>query len=183
MDDTYYFSINNEKAGPFNPDGIGERIAQGAITQETLAWRKGMSDWQPAGQITELSEFFTESPSQDEPPPLPGEKAKANAAAENTESAEPADLSPFEAKAYRLVLALYRKCCGFTPPIRKFVLRNPKRAVPVAIVTIGLLLAVLISLPFVLNTPADQPTLGKPQVQKVIPPPNLQKNYRQLPTR
>ncbi|MCB1051300.1 MAG: SPFH domain-containing protein [Acidobacteria bacterium] len=63
---SYYAGINGQKAGPFNAQQMQAQIHSGAITPETLVWKKGMSDWQPANQVADLKNLF-----EDVPPPLP----------------------------------------------------------------------------------------------------------------
>lgn len=62
----YFLAINNQQAGPFDAAALGQQIRSGQVTRDTLVWKQGMTDWQPAGQVTELGDLFAASP-----PPLP----------------------------------------------------------------------------------------------------------------
>jgi len=59
----WYAHLNNENKGPVTKDQIGQWIAAGAITQETLVWQEGREDWEPANIA--VPELFTASPASD----------------------------------------------------------------------------------------------------------------------
>jgi hypothetical protein len=63
---TYHFAIDGASKGPMTIEQIKTAIHQGEITQETLAWREGMSQWQRADEVDGLSELFKSTP-----PPIP----------------------------------------------------------------------------------------------------------------
>jgi hypothetical protein len=63
---SYYASIGNQQAGPFELSVIQDKLTAGAMTRETLVWTTGMAQWIPAGNVAELAQLF-----QDVPPPLP----------------------------------------------------------------------------------------------------------------
>lgn len=63
---SYYASIGDQQAGPFELSVIHDKITAGALTRDTLVWTTGMPQWVPAGNVTELAQLF-----QDVPPPLP----------------------------------------------------------------------------------------------------------------
>lgn len=62
----FYLVFNNEQAGPFDLKTLQEMAHNQQFTRETLAWKKGMREWQPAGQVEELAQLF-----EDVPPPIP----------------------------------------------------------------------------------------------------------------
>ena len=62
----WYAGIDGQQAGPFTQDALKQLIQQGRITQDTLMWKQGMANWDPAKQISELSDFFAPMP-----PPFP----------------------------------------------------------------------------------------------------------------
>lgn len=62
----YYLAIGGKQAGPFDMAGVQLKAASGELTRETLAWRHGLAQWTPAGDIPELTKFFPGVP-----PPLP----------------------------------------------------------------------------------------------------------------
>lgn len=191
MERSYYFSINAQQVGPLDEEGIRQQLAKGAITAETLAWCEGMSGWEPAGQLEELKLFFIKSRPAAQPPPLPESEKPASGPVHDdlNKTEKPEGLSSLEETAYRFVLGFYRTWGGFSPPVRNYVLKNPKRAVPVALVTIGLILAVVVSLPSMFQQTSEQaPVDGQQQTQisgqQQMPtqgvPPNWQQNYQIL---
>jgi hypothetical protein len=171
MSQTYYFGINEERVGPLSEAAIRDRIADGAITRTTLAWCESMDDWRPVAEITELmrtvGDLLAEPAS---PPPLPARSsAPASSAPPLSQAARPEapatagadsagnDLDPsyqvpeglgsLGAAAYHVVFWLFRPWRGRPSLVRKFVRENPKRAVPVAAVTLaGLLLLFCVAL-------------------------------------
>lgn len=62
----YYVVQHGERTGPFNAEGLRNLVSTRAVTRETLVWRHGMPDWQPASLVTELASML-----DSEPPPLP----------------------------------------------------------------------------------------------------------------
>ncbi len=62
----YYIAINNQQIGPFGMDALKPYLQDGRLTRETLAWKQGMAQWTPAGQITDMAGLFGAMP-----PPLP----------------------------------------------------------------------------------------------------------------
>ena len=194
MERSYYFSIHDQSVGPLDAEAIRLQLQQGAITAQTLAWCEGMPDWQPAAQIDELTEAFSELQSQAQPPPLPGihkaqppplpgekDKAQGSPGTGSGEGATPAGLSSIEASAYRFVLGIFRSWGGRSSPVRNYVLHNPKRAVPVAVATIAVMAMLLFSLPALFETPSESPADTRQQVQQgglPAPPPNWQQGYQ-----
>jgi hypothetical protein len=141
----YYFSINNQKNGPFDETAIKTLISDGKINKESLAWREGMSGWQPIGQISELissfGSLFTTPPplpaNVQTPPPLPqnaGQSAQPNL---------PAGLDAMNAAAYRFVAWGFRPWRGRSNVVFDYVQKDPKRALPVTVLTIGLMAAII----------------------------------------
>ena len=51
----YYLGIDNQQLGPFHKD---ELLLNG-MTEETLVWTEGMSDWLPAKEVAELSSLLS----------------------------------------------------------------------------------------------------------------------------
>ncbi|GAB6008254.1 DUF4339 domain-containing protein [Dysgonomonas reticulitermitis] len=58
----FYVIINGQQQGPFSLDELKEK----GIQKDTLVWSEGMSDWQPAGDASELKSLFGVMP-----PPVP----------------------------------------------------------------------------------------------------------------
>lgn len=63
----YSVSINGQTAGPFNWQQLQQMVQTGQLTQNTHVWKQGMSGWELAGNVQELSGLFGMVP----PPPPP----------------------------------------------------------------------------------------------------------------
>src|SRR5262249_25357433 len=63
---TYYAAIAGKQAGPFDMAGLQARVAEGAMTPDTLVWKQGMPAWAAARTVPELGGLFAAAP-----PPLP----------------------------------------------------------------------------------------------------------------
>lgn len=50
----YYAIINEEQKGPFELT----ELPDAGVTPETYVWCKGMSDWQPAGEVADICRFY-----------------------------------------------------------------------------------------------------------------------------
>lgn len=57
MEKIYYLIINNNRIGPL---AMEELILNG-MTDQTLVWRPGMNDWQPANTVPELQQLMDQS--------------------------------------------------------------------------------------------------------------------------
>lgn len=64
----WYIGVAGQRQGPFDLGGLAEQVGEGTLSAETLVWRAGMSQWQPAGQVGELASVLASVP-----PPLPPE--------------------------------------------------------------------------------------------------------------
>ena len=65
----YYLAVEGKQAGPFDMGALQVKARSGELTRETLAWRQGMPQWTPAGQVAELANLFGTVP-----PPLPNDR-------------------------------------------------------------------------------------------------------------
>lgn len=63
----YYYTDGKERYGPFTIDQLKERN----LTGETLVWKEGMSDWQPAKNQSDLNALFFATESFQAPSSLP----------------------------------------------------------------------------------------------------------------
>ncbi|MGO8489894.1 RDD family protein [Rhizobium ruizarguesonis] len=61
----WYYAVGQEHRGPISEEELRDLIKQGQLTKETLLWQEGMSTWQRASELPELSAAFIA------PPPLP----------------------------------------------------------------------------------------------------------------
>ncbi len=90
----WFFSVERKKSGPHETrESIAALVDAGKLDHETLAWRKGLQEWQPAGQVAELASFL-----EDVPPPIPAAAAPAPAPAPAAKAEAKPEAKP-EAKA------------------------------------------------------------------------------------
>lgn len=61
----YYIGINGTQTGPFDKTVILTAIKDGRVQGDTLLWRSGLSEWEKAENLPELTALFQT------PPPLP----------------------------------------------------------------------------------------------------------------
>ena len=54
----FYVDDSGQQKGPV----VASDLPQHGVTPQTPVWRQGMSDWQPAGSVAELSGVFTAPP-------------------------------------------------------------------------------------------------------------------------
>lgn len=59
---SYFVAIDGKQAGPFPADELARKVSQGQLTRDTLVWKNGMSAWQKAGSIQELTNLFAAVP-------------------------------------------------------------------------------------------------------------------------
>jgi uncharacterized membrane protein len=64
----WYYAIYNRQNGPVSEADMDRLIAQGFITAQTLVWREGMPDWQPAAQTELAAKLPPSVPGADLPP-------------------------------------------------------------------------------------------------------------------
>jgi len=62
----FFIVVNGQQNGPHDIQYLKNLLSQGQLTKETLTWREGMTNWTPAGQVSELSSVFGSVP-----PPIP----------------------------------------------------------------------------------------------------------------
>lgn len=65
----FHLNINGEQTESLDLNTIIQMIKEGKISQDTFAWRKGMSDWMKLSSIQEFSSLFS---NDDMPPPFKG---------------------------------------------------------------------------------------------------------------
>lgn len=59
----WHVAINDIPVGPMHREEVARKIALGAVTGDSLAWREGLDDWMPAKSIPELAVLFIKPPS------------------------------------------------------------------------------------------------------------------------
>ena len=62
----WFAGINGQQAGPFDTNDLQSKITGAEIGRDTLLWKNGMTAWEKAANIPELSNLFGAAP-----PPLP----------------------------------------------------------------------------------------------------------------
>ncbi|MBL8087705.1 MAG: SPFH domain-containing protein [Chthonomonas sp.] len=63
----FHVVVNGASSGPYNMQTL-QTMVGGSLTADTLVWRAGMADWQPASKVEALSSLFSSVP-----PPVPGQ--------------------------------------------------------------------------------------------------------------
>ena len=57
-DIAYYVAINGKSYGPYNLSKLKEMVSADQLTSESLVWKKEMSNWEKAGNISVLQQIF-----------------------------------------------------------------------------------------------------------------------------
>lgn len=53
-----YIVVENSQAGPFSHEDLVKLIQNDMLSQNTLVWKVGMANWQPASQVPEVNKLF-----------------------------------------------------------------------------------------------------------------------------
>lgn len=102
----YYVIINNQQSGPYD----ASLLSSLHLTPSSMVWREGMTDWQPASQLPELSYLFSSMPpAYNVAPQTPPQAPKVQPTAGYGNSAKPYFSSKVGAGIGAFVLALF---CG-----------------------------------------------------------------------
>lgn len=67
----YSVAVNGQTMGPFNMQQLQQMVQNGQLTTATHVWKQGMSGWEAAGGVNELSSLFGAMPPPPPPPPMP----------------------------------------------------------------------------------------------------------------
>lgn len=65
----FHISVNGQQAGPFNIQQMQQMAQTGQLTKDTYVWKQGMTQWEFAGNVQELSSLFV--PACPPPPGMP----------------------------------------------------------------------------------------------------------------
>lgn len=57
----YYVLVNGAQTGPFTPEEIRRKAANGEISAATLVWTEGMAQWTEIGEVSELASLVPAS--------------------------------------------------------------------------------------------------------------------------
>jgi predicted Zn finger-like uncharacterized protein len=63
----WHVAIDDEDVGPLFLSDLANEVANGRVDAESLVWRSGMSDWEMAGEVSELSSLWSDRSSKDKP--------------------------------------------------------------------------------------------------------------------
>lgn len=63
----WFYEKDGERKGPVEPAAISQLLAEAEITEESLVWKEGMSDWAPL----KTTELLPASGARPTPPPVP----------------------------------------------------------------------------------------------------------------
>jgi hypothetical protein len=66
---SFMLAVNGQTYGPYTQSQLRQMAAGGQFAQQSLVWRPGMSEWQPASLVPELASLFTTVPAGMPPPP------------------------------------------------------------------------------------------------------------------
>ncbi|WP_373354351.1 SPFH domain-containing protein [Pseudoroseicyclus sp. CXY001] len=69
VESVWHIAENGATEGPFSRATMGQKVASGALSRDTLVWTAGQDGWLKAGDVPELAQLFTVHPP---PPPPPG---------------------------------------------------------------------------------------------------------------
>lgn len=59
---SYYVGIDGKPVGPLDEAALHEMVAKGTLTEETLVWTDGMSDWIKAADVADLDKILEGAP-------------------------------------------------------------------------------------------------------------------------
>ena len=62
----FHVAVNGTATGPFDMNTLTQMINAGSLTKDTLVWKSGMTNWEPAGNISEFKTLLGTTP-----PPVP----------------------------------------------------------------------------------------------------------------
>lgn len=58
----YHVAVNGKATGPYDMETLKQWAASGQFHTDSLVWKKGMENWEKAGNISELKSFFEDKP-------------------------------------------------------------------------------------------------------------------------
>jgi hypothetical protein len=79
--DQWHVAINDVPVGPMKREEIARKVATGAVTGDSLAWREGFDDWRPLREIAELAALLRRTAHESQPPRAGAPRAPAPASA------------------------------------------------------------------------------------------------------
>ncbi|PIE85954.1 MAG: antifreeze protein [Bacteroidia bacterium] len=64
-----YVAEAGQRLGPFDANQLKQMIASSKLTKQTLVWKQGMANWEPAENLPEILALFSSVPPPPPPPP------------------------------------------------------------------------------------------------------------------
>ncbi len=64
----YNVAVDGQPTGPFTLDVLSQMADSKQLTKDSMVWKKGMEQWEKAGNVDELKDLFSEMP------PIPGQE-------------------------------------------------------------------------------------------------------------
>lgn len=55
---SYMLAVNGQQSGPYNIQQLQQMAQSGQLNRQTYVWKQGMSNWEMAGNVAELSGLF-----------------------------------------------------------------------------------------------------------------------------
>jgi uncharacterized membrane protein len=62
MTSSWWYVSNNQRTGPIADEELRRLLVDGTLNSNSLVWKQGMEEWQPARQIVELTSFLSSLP-------------------------------------------------------------------------------------------------------------------------
>jgi hypothetical protein len=69
LDPVWFIANSGQTFGPFSRSIMGQKVAEGTLTRETMVWTAGQGEWKPANTVSALAQLFTFVPPPPPPPP------------------------------------------------------------------------------------------------------------------
>lgn len=144
------FVIHNQASEPYDEASIPNLIEMKLVNAGTLAWREGLANWTPAGQIPELAALFPAAAAASAGvPPIPGATAAVPPPSAGIPPLPGAAAGLWEERARRFVYWCFRPRNGRPSKVRAFIDEKPGRTIPVAA---AILAALVLSFALFINS-------------------------------
>lgn len=98
-------AVNGKEYGPYEKATLIEMISNGSLTQDTLVFMDGMTQWAPANQVPKVNELFGSKTKVPPVPPVPWTSAPAAPPAPQTTPADDGLASGLSPKLKSLVIS------------------------------------------------------------------------------
>ena len=146
------FVIHNQASEPYDEAAIRHLVELKLVNAGTLAWREGLANWTPAGQIPELAALLPAAAAAAPAgiPPIPTTASAAPSPAAGVPPPPPGGSAGlWEDRARRFVYWCFRPRNGRPSKVRAYIDEKPGRAIPVAV---AILAALALSFALFLNS-------------------------------